>query len=183
MHGGSYLSSRVGHENMSHEGWGPSSGRGDTQTTPSFDQRRVRSQTKAEHWWLLNRTIRFYGVVLLAGTKLADAVTTAVGVMAVPGIVELNPIASAVFAGKGTLTGLAVLSFVTVAVATVTAEWLAILIRRRFDMPRLALLAKGTIYGSLSLLFGAIAVNNALLISGQVEAYLSELLVFTAILS
>jgi hypothetical protein len=69
----------------------------------------------------------------------------------------MNPLANAVFADNGTFAGLAVLSFVTVAVTVLWAEFLAIEVRRRLGMNRLALLSKATIYVVLSALFGAVA--------------------------
>lgn len=154
---------------MSYEGWGPDSSDNDTDdaTSGRIDRRR---------WWRLNGAVRFYGFVLLAGTKAADAATTAIGVRYVPGIVETNPLAHAVFVGEGTLAGLAVLSFVTVSVAVLVAELLAVEIRRRLHRDRLAILSKSAVYAGLSCLFGAVAVSNALLISEQVQQYLGELL-------
>ena len=166
---------------MSHEGWDPATSAGDRGASRSRGRRRDRSRIHDEHWWRLNRTLGFYGFVTLAGAKVADAVTTAVGVRYVPGIVELNPFADAVFAGNGTFAGLAVLTFATVAVATVAAEALAVEIRRRFGLNRLALLAKAAIYGSLTVLFGAVAVNNSLLISEQVQSHLADLFVAAAV--
>ena len=179
MPGGTYFPVRSVVGDMSHEGWSPGSRDGDPDAAAT-GRRRGRGRIDADRWWLLNGKLRFYGFVFLAGTKLADALTTAVGVSYVPGIVELNPFAAAVFAGNGTVTGLVVLSFATVAVATLAAEWLAVHIRRRLGMDRAALLAKAAVYGVLSLLFGAIALNNALLISDRVQAYFSELLSLSA---
>lgn len=166
---------------MSHEGWGPDSSHDDARATGRAGRGRARRRMDDDHWWLLNGVVRFYGFVLLAGTKLADAVTTAIGVRFVPGIVELNPVADAVFGGSGTFAGLAVLSVATVAVATLVAEYLAVQIRRRFGLDRLALASKAAIYGALSILFGAVAVNNALLISEQVHEYVSEALLVASI--
>lgn len=161
---------------MAYEGWGPTSDR--RRGSTSTHARRERASAR-ESWWQWNDHLRFYGLFLLLTTKTADAATTAVGLRFVPGIVERNPFADTVFVASGTVTGLVVLSFATVAVATLTAEWLAVSIYRRFHMARAALLSKATIYGLLSLLFGAIAVNNALLISAQVRTYLAELLVLS----
>ena len=159
---------------MSYEGWDPDPdpGPGGREAAGGRDRRIDR-----ERWWALNGTLRFYGFVLLLGTKTADAATTAVGLYYVPGIVERNPLADAVLAGEGTVAGLAVLSVATVALATLVAELLAVEVRRRLGRDRLALALKAVIYGSLSALFGAIAVHNALLLSEQVQGYLSELLV------
>lgn len=161
---------------MAYEGWGPTSGR---RSRPDTTHGRRERASARESWWQWNDHVRFYGLFFLVTTKAADAVTTAVGLRFVPGIVERNPVADSVFGASGTVTGLVVLSFATVVVATLTAEWLAVSIYRRFRMVRIALLSKVTIYGLLSLLFGAIAVNNALLISEQVRTYLAELLVLS----
>jgi len=50
-------------------------------------RRRFRSRhaSRDDPWWRYNRSVRFYGVVGLGATKLADVVTTAVGVRHVPG--------------------------------------------------------------------------------------------------
>jgi hypothetical protein len=166
---------------MQPEGWDPGPGREEPDPVIGSSQEDGRRRMDSDRWWLRNRSLRFYGFVLLAGTKLADAVLTAVGIYYVPGVVELNPLAKAAFADHGTLTGLAVLSFATVAVATILAELLAVEIRRRLAMDRLALIAKGAVYGSLSLLFGWIAIENALLLSEQVQVYVGEVLFATGV--
>lgn len=166
---------------MSHEGWGPDSSHDDATATAGSGRGRARKRLDDDHWWLLNRVVRFYGFVLLAGTKTADAVTTAIGIRFVPGIVELNPVADAVFVDNGTFAGLAVLSVATIALATLAAEYLSVEIRRRLGLDRLALVSQATIYGTLSVLFGAIAVSNALLISEQVHEYVSEVLLVASV--
>lgn len=150
---------------MAHRGWGSSES--PTGGTTASD---------AEHWWFANGTIRFYGMVLLVGTKSTDAITTAVGLALVPGIVEMNPLADAVFADAGTVTGLVVLSFATVVGTILTTELLALEARRRFGLVRLSLLAQATIYGVLSVLFGAIALSNLHLIGQQTSRYLDDAL-------
>ncbi|QLD88761.1 hypothetical protein HWV07_06815 [Natronomonas salina] len=156
-------------------GWDSSSRQ---QTTPGSFQGRQRIRDD-EWWWSANSYLRFYGMVFLIGTKTADAITTAVGLRYVPSIVERNPFADAVFADSGTLAGLAFLSFLTVIITVLTTEWLALIIHRRLRMDRLALLSKAFIYGSLSLLFGVIAINNSLLISQQIQVYFADLLTLT----
>jgi hypothetical protein len=151
-------------------GWGSDSG-------CDGSSRGATRRVDPEQWWYLNGTIRFYGFVLLAGTKSADAITTAVGLRYVPGIVEMDSFANVVFADSGTFTGLAVLSFATVAGTVLGAELIAIEVRRRLRLDRLALLAKAAIYVVLSALFGAISVNNAIMIADQVQWYVSDLLV------
>jgi hypothetical protein len=162
---------------MSYEGWepDPDPDPDPTRRDASTDERR--GGIPRDRWWALNGMLRFYGFVFLLGTKTADAATTAVGLHYVPGIVELNPFADAVFADGGTIAGLAVLSVATVALATLAAEFVAVEVHRRLGRDRLALSLKALVYGSLSALFGAIAVQNALLISDMVQAHLSEILV------
>lgn len=156
---------------MSSDGWGPASFGDDTDSA-----RRERRRTDRKRWWGQNRSLRFYGIVFLVGTKTADAVTTAVGLLFIPGIVELNPFASSVFAGNGVFTGLAVMSVATVIVAVVLAELLAVQIRLRLRMDRLALLTKTAIYVALSGWFGLVAISNALLLAEQVQGHLGEML-------
>ena len=133
-----------------------------------------------KRWWALNRSLRFYGIVLLAGTKAADAVTTAVGIRFVPGVVELNPFASGVFAGNGLYAGLATMTVATVVVTVVIAELLAVQIRLRLGMNRVALVTKAAIYAVLSGWFGLVAISNALLIFEQAQGHFVELLATVA---
>lgn len=162
---------------MSYDGWGSKS---TNTSTAGSSQHRSRTPVARATWWRWNSWLRLYGVIFLAGTKTADAVTTAVGLLYVPGIVELNPVADTMFVDSGTIAGLVVLSFATVISTTLIIEWLAVTMYRRLGMARLALLVKITVYGGLSLLFGMIAVNNALLISEQVHAFIADLFVLSA---
>ncbi len=128
-------------------------------------------------WWRANTTIRFYGIVLLAGTKLADVVTTVVGVQYIPTITEANPVADQVFIEWGLFTGLTVLGFASVLFAICAAELLGVEVRRRLGLPKTALFAQISIYLTLSVLFGVVAVWNGLLISDQVTHMLGDMLV------
>ena len=119
------------------------------------------------HWWRCNRSIRYYGLLALAGTQLADIVTTAVGVWLVPTIVEANPVADRLFAEVGLLAGLLLAGGLTVVFAAGAAELFGIEVRRRFGLPTAALFAQLSIYLALSALFGAVAVHNGLLIADQ----------------
>jgi len=83
------------------------------------------------HWWRCNRSIRYYGLLALAGTQLADIVTTAVGVWFVPTIVEANPVADRLFAEVGLLAGLLLAGGLTVVFAAGAAELFGIEVRRR----------------------------------------------------
>ncbi len=128
-------------------------------------------------WWRLNGTIRFYGLCLLVGTKAADIVTTVIGVKYIPTIVEANPFADWIFVEWGLFTGLTVLGFATVLFAFIAAELFAIEVRRRLGLPKTALLAQASIYATLSLLFGLVAIQNGLLIADQVTYMLGDLLI------
>ena len=130
----------------------------------------------ATRWWRANGLIRFYGLVLLVGTKLADVVTTAVGLRYVPGIVEANPVANTVFAEWGVLGGLTVLGVASVAVAVLGAELLGVELRRRLDLSKTALLAQASVYATLSVLFGLVAIHNGLLIADQVTHTLEQVI-------
>ena len=127
-------------------------------------------------WWRANGTIRFYGLVFLVGTKLADVVTTVVGVRYIPAIVEANTFADWVFIEWGLFTGLTVLGFATVLFATVAAELFGVEVRRRLGLPKTALFAQASIYVTLSVLFGVVAIHNGLLIADQVTHMLGEVL-------
>ncbi len=118
-------------------------------------------------WWRHNRSIRWYGVAALAGTQLADVLTTAVGVLFVPTIVEANPVANRLFAEVGLLAGLVLAGSLTVLFAAGAAELFGFELRRRFELPTTALAAQLSIYLALSALFGAAAIYNGLLIVDQ----------------
>lgn len=120
-----------------------------------------------EEWWHYNRFIRCYGVPLLIGTKLADVITTAVGLRYLPAIAEANPIANHLFAQWGLYTGMAVLGAASVAFAAGAAEVFGLEVRRRYGLPKTALFAQASIYLTLSVLFGVVAVHNGLLIADQ----------------
>lgn len=153
---------------MSFDGWEPASVDGGP---AAARQERERRRADRRRWWAMNRSLRFYGIVFLAGTKAADALTTAVALQFLPGVVELNPFASSVFVGNGLFTGLAVMSVATVIVTVVVAELLAVQIRLRLGMDRLALITKTAIYVVLSGWFGLVAISNALLVSEQVQSH------------
>jgi len=138
-------------------------------------RRRFRSRhaSRDDPWWRYNRSVRFYGVVGLGATKLADVVTTAVGVRHVPSIVEANPVAEGLFAELGLVTGLTVLGFASVLFAACAAELFGLEVRRRFGLPRTALFAQASIYLTLSVLFGLVAAHNGLLIADQATGLLA----------
>lgn len=128
----------------------------------------TREKRPAAYWWRANGLIRFYGVVFLVGTKIADIVTTVVGLRFVPGIIEANPVADTVLAEWGLFGGLSVLGFASVAVAVLAAELFGVEIRRRLGLSKAALLAQASVHATLSALFGLVAIHNGLLIADQV---------------
>lgn len=135
---------------------------------------RIGSRSQQDTtWWRYNRSIRLYGLTLLLGTKLADVVTTVIGIRLIPMIAETNPVAEYFFEELGLVTGLSILGFASVFLAACTAELLGIEVRRRYGLPKTALFAQISIYLILSILFGLVALSNADLISDQV-AYLLE---------
>lgn len=138
-------------------------------------KRRSRNAgSRRDVWAQRNRSIRFYGLVFLVGTKLTDVITTAVGVRYIPAIVEANPVAGGLFAELGLLTGLTVLGAVTVLFAAGAAELFGLEVRRRFGLPKTALFAQASIYLTLSVLFGLVSIHNAALIADQVGYLLGD---------
>ena len=102
---------------------------------------------------------------LLVATKALDVVTTAVGLLLVPGFVEANPYAAAVFESMGVLTGLLVLSAVTLLVVGSVTEFGARYLERDADTPEWAPTFTRIVgYGPLSVVFGAAALHNTGLI-------------------
>ncbi|MCQ4333686.1 hypothetical protein KM295_09390 [Natronomonas sp. F2-12] len=147
--------------------------------TIQSNARRSRSLSRGEsetlgEWKRYNRSIRFYGVVLLVGTKLADVATTAVGLQYLPGITEANPVADHLFVEWGLFTGLTVLGTASVFFAVCAAELFGLEVRRRLGLPRTALFAQVSIYLTLSALFGLVAIRNGLLIADQTVYVLGE---------
>jgi hypothetical protein len=137
-------------------------------------QRSRHAADSRDVWARRNRSIRFYGLVFLVGTKLTDVVTTAVGVRYIPAIVEANPVAGGLFAELGLLTGLTVLGAATVLFAACAAELFGLEVRRRFGLPKTALFAQASIYLTLSALFGLVSIHNAALIAEQVGYLLGD---------
>lgn len=127
-------------------------------------------------WWRCNRSVRSYGLLFLVGTKLADIVTTAIGVRYIPSIIESNPVADHLFAEMGLVTGLTVVGFATVFFAVCAAELFGLEVRRRLGLPKTALFAQASIYLLLSVLFGLVALHNTMLVAEQVTYMLGEML-------
>ncbi|TKR25317.1 DUF5658 family protein [Natronomonas salsuginis] len=133
-------------------------------------------------WYRYNRSIRFYGLTFLVGTKLADIVTTVVGMRYIPSIVEANPVANRLFTEMGLVTGLTVLGFATVLFAACAAELFGVEVRRRYGLPKTALFAQASIYLILSVLFGLVALHNATLIADQTTYMLDGMLAPAAVI-
>lgn len=138
--------------------------------------RSVAESDDTGGWWRYNRSIRLYGLAVLAGTKLADVVTTAVGVRYVPAVVETNPVANRVFVEVGLFGGLTFLGFATVLFAACAAELFGLEVRRRLGLPKTALCAQASVYLMLSALFGLVALHNAALIADQATHVIGDVL-------
>lgn len=152
-----------------------------TTRSTSIAHRKRRDSSKRvvsddEEWWRLNGAIRFYGLVLLIGTKVADVMTTAVGLRYIPTIAEANPFANWIFFEWGLFAGLTLLGFSSVLFAAFAAELFGLEIRRRLGLPKTALFAQATIYATLAACFGLVAIQNGLLIADQVAYMLGEIL-------
>ena len=179
------MSTRRSHIDKGGSRGSPETNRGHTarkrraRATKRSTRNRDRSWNPDDGWWRCNRSIRFYGLVFLVGTKLADIVTTAIGVRYIPAIVEANPLADHLFAEMGLLTGLTVVGFATVFFAACAAELFGLEVRRRFGLPDTALFAQASIYLILSVLFGLVAIHNAILIADQVTYMLGDILLLS----
>ncbi len=104
------------------------------------------------------------GIALLTATKLADALTTGVGLRFVPAVYEANPVASAVMARVGVDTGLIVSSFGIVVGITVITEAAAVAVSLRRRDGHLAPLVRLAGYGLPSAVFAVVSVYNATVI-------------------
>ncbi len=104
-------------------------------------------------------------IPLLILAKCADAGTTWVGLTAVPGVVERNPIAAAVIAKLGPTPGLAVLSLAAVLGTLLAGEILRYRVGRLRDRGRLAAagwtrLAPAAVYLGVAAAWSTVAVRN-----------------------
>lgn len=104
------------------------------------------------------------GIALLSLSKALDAATTLLGLTLVPGVVETNPFAAALFSRLGVVAGVVVASITVLAVVVAVTEagvaWL-----RRSDAPEWAAAATRAVgYLPPSLLFCAATVHNAALL-------------------
>lgn len=104
------------------------------------------------------------GLLLLAGTKALDALTTAVGLAASPDVVEANALVAAVMRALGVGPALLALSVLTVAVIAGFTESAAHLSRWAEDTPSPAVVRQFG-YGVPSALHVGIAVNNTIVLA------------------
>ncbi len=104
------------------------------------------------------------GIALLTATKLADALTTGVGLQFVPVAYEANPVASAVIARVGVDTGLIVSSFGFVVGITAITELAAVAVSFRRRDGHLAPLVRLAGYGLPSAVFAVVSVYNTTVI-------------------
>lgn len=103
------------------------------------------------------------GVAALVTSKLADALTTSVGLLYLP-MHEANPVLRALFAEVSVLPGLAIASLVVVAGLTVITETGATLARRTDPDPRWARRVRYVGYGIPTLVFTVVSAHNLVLI-------------------
>jgi hypothetical protein len=104
------------------------------------------------------------GLLVLAGTKSLDLVTTLVGLRASPHIVEANGLVAGAMAALGVAPALLVLSALTVATITGATELAAVLTRRSETTP-----SSGVVrivgYGVPSLFHVGVAIHNTTVIA------------------
>lgn len=121
------------------------------------------------------RGSRSYGLLkrvaipLLIVAKCADAGTTWVGLTAVPGVVERNPIAAVVITKLGPTPGLAVLSIAALLGTLLAGELLRYRVGRLRDRGRLAAvgwtrLAPAAVYLGVAAAWSTVAVRNLLVL-------------------
>lgn len=110
------------------------------------------------------------GIVLLTATKAADAATTAVGLVYIPGIYEANTVVALLLHEVGVTTGLLVSSFVVVGVITLVTEIASISLCARRADANLASVVRLVGYGIPSALFAAVSVYNVTKLLAGIEA-------------
>lgn len=100
------------------------------------------------------------GIALLTATKAADAATTAVGLVYVPGIYEANTLIAFLLHRVGVATGLLVSSFAVIVVIALITEIASITVCARRTDAHLATVVRLVGYGIPSVLFAAVSVYN-----------------------
>jgi len=110
------------------------------------------------------------GLFLLAATKFADALTTAVGLRYVPAIYEANPLADTAFQRLGVIEGLIWSSFVVVVAIALITEAAAIAVATRRSDGHLAVMVRVVGYGIPALIFAAVAIYNVQVLLAGIDA-------------
>ncbi len=112
------------------------------------------------------------GLTLLVVSKIADVVTTAVGLLFIPGITELNPIAASVFQSMGTVVGVVVFGFIIVFCTTAVVELGGCELYRQTGSETATVCLRFGAYGALSMIYSYAAYQNAVLIADNVSIWL-----------
>ncbi|GAB7010346.1 hypothetical protein JCM31271_22890 [Halorubrum trueperi] len=107
---------------------------------------------------------------MLTATKMADALTTGVGLRFVPAVYEANPVVDSLLSRVGIVTGLLVSSFAIVVAITVITEVASIAVSMRRRDGHLAPIVRLTGYGIPSALFAVVAVYNATIVVAGLRA-------------
>lgn len=103
------------------------------------------------------------GVLAVSASKLADALTTAVGLTYFP-LIELNPVVRSLMAHVGIVPGVLLGGVLVVAFITLVTECGVYTCRRLSADPRWSVRVRYAGYGPPTLLFTAVSVSNAALI-------------------
>lgn len=104
------------------------------------------------------------GYVVLWLTKLADILTTVVGLELIPGLVEMNPLARAYMGTVGTVPGLLLQGGAVVIGTTLVVEYSLHRLYFWHGSETAVLAIRGAAYGTLSVLYGLTAIHNTQLI-------------------
>ncbi|WP_435066169.1 DUF5658 family protein [Halobaculum sp. EA56] len=112
------------------------------------------------------------GLTLLVVSKIADVVTTAVGLLYIPGITELNPIAESVFQSMGLIVGVVVFGFSVVFCVALAVELCVCELYRLTRSAGASVCLRLGAYGTLSVVYFYAAYRNAILIADNVSIWL-----------
>ena len=110
------------------------------------------------------------GVALLTATKAADAATTGIGLVYVPGIYEANTVVAHLLHQTGVVTGLLVTSVAVIAVIALVTEAASIFVCARRTDAHLASVVRLVGYGVPSVLFAAVSMYNVTKLVAGIEA-------------
>lgn len=109
-------------------------------------------------------TLIIPGYAILWFMKIADILTTVVGLQLIPRLVEVNPIARLYMESVGTILGLILQGSAIVIVTTIVLEYVLQEMYRQHGHVCLVVLLRFTAYGTLSFLYGITALHNTQLI-------------------